>query len=104
MVEETAAKAGSEASPSQEVQQELTKAQEELNKVREELNTLKDEVQKKQEEVSRKIFKPLLFIIIGHRSETEVLHCSKKYPSKGSWGFGSQKQSAATCQMFRTKL
>ena len=60
MVEETAAKAGSEASPSQEVQQELTKAQEELTKAREELNTLKEEVQKKQEEVSRKIFKPLL--------------------------------------------
>lgn len=60
VVEETAAKAGSEASPSQEVQQELTKAQEELNKAREERNTLKEEVQKKQEEVSMEIFKPLL--------------------------------------------
>lgn len=56
LVEETSAKAGSEAGPSQEVQQELTKAQEELNKAREELNTLKEEVQKKQEAVSGKIF------------------------------------------------
>lgn len=56
LVEETAAKAGSEVGLSQEVQQELTKAQEELNKAREELTTLKQEVQKKQEEVSRKIF------------------------------------------------
>ena len=56
LVEETAAKAGSEAGSSQEVQQELTKAQEELNKAREELTTLKEEAQKKQEEVSRKIF------------------------------------------------
>ena len=55
LVVETAAKAGSEATPSQEVQQELTKAREELNKAREELKTLKEEVQKKQEEVSRKI-------------------------------------------------
>ncbi|KAK1878955.1 Nucleoprotein TPR [Dissostichus eleginoides] len=50
MVGETAVKAGSEAGPSQEVQQELTKAQEELNKAREELSTLKEEAQKKVEE------------------------------------------------------
>lgn len=56
LVEETAAKARSQVSPSQEVQQELTKAQEELKKAREELNTLKEEVQKKQEEVSRKTY------------------------------------------------
>lgn len=55
MVTETAAKPGSEANPSQELQQELTKAQEELRKTREELNTLKEELQKKQEEVSRNI-------------------------------------------------
>lgn len=55
MVLETAAKGGSEAKPSQELQQELTKAKEELNKTRLELNTLKEEVQKKQEEVSRNI-------------------------------------------------
>ncbi|KAL7386103.1 hypothetical protein ABVT39_004054 [Epinephelus coioides] len=53
LVEETANKAGSEAGPSQEVQQELTKAQEELNKTREELNTLKEEMQKKVEEAQK---------------------------------------------------
>lgn len=52
LVEETAAK-GSEAAPSQDVQQELTKSQEELNKTKEELNKLKEEGQKKQDEVSR---------------------------------------------------
>lgn len=46
LVEEKAAKAGSEAAPSQDVQQELTKAQEELNKTKEELNKLKEEGQK----------------------------------------------------------
>ncbi|XP_033959662.1 LOW QUALITY PROTEIN: nucleoprotein TPR [Pseudochaenichthys georgianus] len=50
MVGDTADKAGSEAGPSQEVQQELTKAQEELNQAREELSTLKEEAQKKVEE------------------------------------------------------
>lgn len=54
LVEETAAKAKSEGGPSQDEQQELTKAQEELSKAREELNTLKEEAQKKQEEVSIK--------------------------------------------------
>ncbi len=56
LVEETAAKVGSEVGTSQEVQQKLTKAQEELNKAKEELNTLKEEVQKKQEEVSENRF------------------------------------------------
>lgn len=60
LVAETAAKAGSEAAPSQEVQQELTKAQEELNKAREELKALKEEVQKKQEDVSRKILQTFI--------------------------------------------
>lgn len=55
-MEETAAKAGSESVPSQEVQQDLTKAQEELNKARAALNTLKEEVQKKQVEVSGNTF------------------------------------------------
>ena len=55
LVAETASKGGSEAGPSQEVQQELAKAQEELNKAREELKTLKEDMQKKQQEVSRKI-------------------------------------------------
>lgn len=53
LVEEKAAKAGSEATPSQDVQQELSKAQEELSKMREELNKLKEEGQKKQTEVSK---------------------------------------------------
>ncbi|XP_078120990.1 nucleoprotein TPR-like [Sander vitreus] len=53
LVEETAAKAGSEAGPSQEVQQELTKTQEERNKAREDLNTLKAELQKKLEEAQK---------------------------------------------------
>ncbi|XP_034744113.1 nucleoprotein TPR-like isoform X2 [Etheostoma cragini] len=53
LVEETTAKAGSEASPSQEVQQELTKTQEECNKAREDLNTLKAELQKKLEEAQK---------------------------------------------------
>lgn len=52
LVSETASKAGSEAVPNQEAQQELNKVQEELEKTREELNTLKEEAQKKQEEVS----------------------------------------------------
>uniref|UniRef100_A0A8D0AU39 Nucleoprotein TPR n=1 Tax=Sander lucioperca TaxID=283035 RepID=A0A8D0AU39_SANLU len=43
----------SEAGPSQEVQQELTKTQEERNKAREDLNTLKAELQKKLEEQLR---------------------------------------------------
>ncbi|XP_053293846.1 nucleoprotein TPR isoform X2 [Pleuronectes platessa] len=53
LVAETASKAGSEAGPSQEVQQELAKAQEELNKAREELKTLKEDVQKKQQETQK---------------------------------------------------
>lgn len=51
-VEETAAKTGSDAGPSGEVQQELSKAQEELSKAKEELSRSAEEVQKKQEEVS----------------------------------------------------
>lgn len=54
LVSETAAKAGSEAAPNQEAQQELNKVQEELKKTQEELNTLKAEIQKKQEEVNMK--------------------------------------------------
>lgn len=46
LVEEKAAKAGGEAAPSQDVQQELSKAQEELSKTKEELNKLKEEGQK----------------------------------------------------------
>lgn len=56
LVEEKAATAGSEAAPSQDVQQELTKAQEELNTTKEELNKLKEEGQKKQNEVSENKF------------------------------------------------
>lgn len=62
LVAETAAKAGSEAAPSQEVQQELTKAQEELNKAREELITLKAEVQNKQEAVR------YFWVVVGDRN------------------------------------
>lgn len=51
LVEENAAKAGSEAAPSQDVQQELSRAQEELSKLKEELSKLKEEGQKKQNEV-----------------------------------------------------
>lgn len=51
LVEEKAAKAGSEAAPSQDAQQELSRAQEELNKTKEELNKLKEEGQKKVNEV-----------------------------------------------------
>ncbi|XP_068457993.1 nucleoprotein TPR-like isoform X2 [Clinocottus analis] len=53
MVEETVPKAGSEAVPSQEVQQEVTKAQEELKKTVEELNVLKEEARKKLEEAQK---------------------------------------------------
>ncbi|KAM4623655.1 nucleoprotein TPR-like [Polymixia lowei] len=53
LVEETAAKPGSEAGPSQEVQQELTRVQEELNKAREELSSSKEQAQKKQEEAQK---------------------------------------------------
>ncbi|XP_028328136.1 nucleoprotein TPR-like [Gouania willdenowi] len=53
LVAETAAKPGSDAAPSQEVQQDLNKAQEELSKTREELNSLKEEAQKKQEEAQK---------------------------------------------------
>ncbi|XP_037537934.1 nucleoprotein TPR [Nematolebias whitei] len=55
LVSETASKAGSEAVPNQEAQQELNKVQEELEKTREELNTLKEEAQKKQEEVQKSL-------------------------------------------------
>lgn len=56
LVEEVAAKSGSEEVPSQKLQQELVKVQEELNKDREVLNTLKEEVQRKQEEVNKMTF------------------------------------------------
>lgn len=56
LIEETAAKAGSQSIPSLEVQQDLTKAQEELNKAKGTLNSLKEEVQKKQVEVSEDTF------------------------------------------------
>lgn len=52
LVEETSVKTQSEASSSQEVQQQLNKAEEEMNKTKEELSTLKEEMQKKQDEVS----------------------------------------------------
>ncbi|KAM3865905.1 nucleoprotein TPR-like [Diretmus argenteus] len=53
LVEETAAKSGSEAGPSQEVQQEITQVQEELSKTKEELTRVKEEAQKKQEEAQK---------------------------------------------------
>lgn len=68
LVEEMAAKAGGEGGPSQDVQQELTKAQEELSKAREELNTLKEEVQKKQEEVSIKALKAFIYPTFNNKT------------------------------------
>ncbi|KAK7945458.1 hypothetical protein WMY93_001186 [Mugilogobius chulae] len=57
LVQETAAKQGSEASADQEAQQQqqlqLTQAQEELKKAREELDKNKEEMQKKVEEVQK---------------------------------------------------
>ncbi|XP_029309267.1 nucleoprotein TPR-like, partial [Cottoperca gobio] len=51
LVVDTAAKAGSEAGPSHEVQQDLTKAQEELNTLKEEMQKKVEEAQKSQQEL-----------------------------------------------------
>lgn len=69
LVEDTAAKAGCEGGPSQDVQQELTKAQEELSKAREELNTLKEEAQKKQEEVSIKALQVFIYPTFSNKTQ-----------------------------------
>lgn len=53
LVQESSAKQGSVPDPSQDIQQQLTKAQEELNKSKEELSTVKEEMQKKQDEIQK---------------------------------------------------
>ncbi|XP_034558839.1 nucleoprotein TPR-like [Notolabrus celidotus] len=53
LVEETTAKAGTEADSSQVVQQELSKTQEDFNKAKEELNKAREELRSKDEEVQK---------------------------------------------------
>lgn len=74
LVQESSAKQGSVPDPSQDIQQQLTKAQEELNKSKEELSTVKEEMQKKQDEVCS----PVHLVHRAHLGFREVCTDAKK--------------------------